>query len=1158
MKPDFEKGVLRASSSLHRGIRIHFAVIVIFILLLGLGVASRLEAQVVGATLSGTITDSSGAVVPKATVTIRNTATGIVRTVSTNETGFYTAPNVQPGDYQVTATAEGFASETAPITLTVGAQQTLSMTLKVGTSSQTVEITAAAPNINLVNSTLGGLDNESQIKELPLNGRSWSDLADLQPGVYSLHEQPNVSTRDRYQRGFGQQLSISGARPQQNNYRLDGISINDPTNGAPGSLLGGNMGVDAISEFSVLTTNYSTEYGRAAGGIINATTKSGTNQLHGDAYEFLRNSALDASNFFDVTKPPFRRNQFGGSLGGPIKKDKVFFFGDYEGLRQVLNITQNSVVPSKNARNGILAGGTPLPPNFVCPANSVLPIPGQSTTCVDNQATRFLNAFFPLPSQPTTGDTGSFIFGRPQITSENYFTIRSDQTLSSTDTLHETYMFDRSNSNEVDEFKNKNVQSLVHRQVLVLDESHIITPTFLNDVRIGVSRSYIGGPLGGTAINPAVADTSLGTVPGLSAAQIFINSNGITNFTGGLAAVSPQLDHWTAWQGYDDAFYSTGIHSIKFGASIEWDKWNRFYTPRAGGQWNFSSLASFLANEPQNLTADTTADPFSPTGGSCPFPQYVCLTPRGMRQTIFGVYFQDDMRVKSNLTINLGLRYEPTSVPAEVHGQVASMLAINSVVPGPGLKAGNPLYANNSLRNFDPRVGFAWDPFKTGKTSVRGGFGFYDQETYMNDFNNPFSSTEPFYTSIGISTLAQGDFPTNAYQKGLATLATGSYASSRVSFVQQHPGRAYVMQYNLSVQREITPNLTFLIGYVGSHGVRGMLQTDDINIVEPTFLNGQYLWPCEPFDPNLGCLGIGAGGQAARVNPTVGREAGMLWGNSAIYNGLQVQLTKRMAHGFQVQGSFAYQKSIDVASGAHAGDDFLNGISSLPMFNSRLTRAASDFDVPKVLSVNYLWDVPTPKSLAGLAGEALGGWQFGGIFSASDGTPFTALLVGDVVGENNTDPYSFPDRIRGAGCGSLVNPGNVNNYIKTQCFSAPAAVLLNGVHYIPFGNAGRNELRGPGLWDMDFSLVKNTYIRRISETFDVQFRAEAFNVFNHPNFASPVDNGQNFIIDPTCAIQCGGTEGIGLVSPNDVTSTGPLTSTTTTSRQMQFALKVIW
>lgn len=1168
-------------------------------LLIFLGTAGHLKAQAIGATLSGTITDSSGAVVPNATVSIKSSGTGVARTASSNDAGFYSVPDIQPGDYEIAVTAPGFATTTSKLTLTVGQQQSLNISLQVGTATQSVEITGEAPTINLVESTLGGLNEEAQIKELPLNGRSWSDLANLAPGVYSLHEQPLTSTRDRYTRGFGQELSISGARPQQNNYRLDGISIMDAENGAPGSLLGGNLGVDAISEFSVLTTNYSTEYGRAAGGVVNATTKSGTNAFHGNLYEFLRNSALDARNYFDGSKvPEFRRNQFGGSAGGPIKKDKVFIFGDYEGLRQLLNGSQASTVPTAAARAG----------NLCSTGNGCTP----TTVTVDPQSAKFFSAFVPLPNSTISpsGDTGLYIFGRPTQITENYFILRSDQTLSSKDSSHETYMFDRSDSTEADELNNKSINSKIHRQVLALDESHSISSTFLLDTRFGISRIWSGAPFNGTAINPAAADPSLATVPGtLGPAQVFIN--GLTQYSGGLSTTSPQRDGWTAWQGYEDAFVSRGIHSIKFGGGFEWDKWNRFYTPRAGGQWNFTSLSTFLQNLPNNLTADVAGDPTK-----CPFPQYSCLFPRGMRQTIFGVYIQDDIKARHNLTLNIGLRYEPASVPAEVHGQMAGLTSITAVPePGLGQHVGNPQYANNTLRNFSPRVGFAWDPFSTGKTSVRGGFGFYDSLSYLNFFNNQFSSTAPFYHSIGISSLVQGDFPNNGFTKGFAALSQGLPcganvpasnvvngvvvpecangflvypdggasidATTRVASQVQNPPRSYIMQYNFSIQRELAPNLTIMIGYVGSHAVHQMHVGDDLNIVLPSVYVGSGprklpAWSCEPFDPVTGCGGIGLGepvgynrdvsgnpigGQFARLNPFVGRMAISSWRNSSLYDGLQVQVTKRMSRSFQVTGSFAYQKSIDESSGSQAGDQFLNEQSSAPtVLPSYLTRGDSSFDVPKVLTINYLWQIPTPKSVSGIAETLLGGWQFGGIFTASNGTPFTAILAGDNTGWNSTDAWAYPDRLRTPGCSTLVNPNDIQNYIKTQCFVAPAAVVANDpvtgqpAHFIPYGNAGRNELKGPNLWDLDFSLVKNTAVKRISENFNVQFRVEAFNVFNHSNFNSPVDNGQNFIIDPTIT-------GVGIIPANpsvNVINTGAIDQTATTSRQMQFALKLIW
>src|ERR1700686_2794266 len=332
------------------------------------------QAQVAGGTITGTVVDSSGRVLPNASVSITNVATGINRSVTTNEDGLYIAPNLLPATYELTFTSPGFRTDVrSGIELTVGATVSLNMTMQVGGSKEIVQVQTEAPDVQLASSDISAVVNATTVRELPLNGRSWTDLAALQPGVDTIHTQPDFSQgTDRGNRGFGQQLTISGARPQQNNYRLDGISLNDYANGAPGSVLGGSLGVDAIQEFSVITSNYSAEYGKTSGGVVNAITRSGTNQIHGSAYEFIRNSALDARNFFDdptQSTPPFKRNQFGGAVGGPIFKNRTFFFADYEGIRQSKGITTVTDVPSAAARKGDLCSNADNPNNPCTPSH---------------------------------------------------------------------------------------------------------------------------------------------------------------------------------------------------------------------------------------------------------------------------------------------------------------------------------------------------------------------------------------------------------------------------------------------------------------------------------------------------------------------------------------------------------------------------------------------------------------------------------------------------------------------------------------------------------------------------------------------------------------------------------------------------------------------
>ncbi|MGH9359841.1 MAG: carboxypeptidase regulatory-like domain-containing protein, partial [Terriglobia bacterium] len=405
------------------------------ILSLSLLACFPLYSQVTGGMLSGTVTDPSGAVVPGAKIIVTNTATGVSRKATTNSAGLYTAPNLQPGSYQITASATGFATQVRPgVNMTVGGQQVLNLVMQVGVITQTVEITTAPPIVQLSTSEITHEVSATTVRELPLNGRDWTQLATLQPGVISMGSlQPGIGSGSgsaRGNRGFGTQLSISGGRPEQNNYRIDGISVNDYDNSSPGDALGVALGVDSIQEFSVLSSNYSAAYGRTSGGVINAITRSGTNSFHGSAYEFLRNAALDSRNYFDKTQiPPFRRNQFGASGGGPIKKDKTFIFADYEGLRQSLGVTNVDTVPSANARNGIIvnSGGT------------------ISNITVNPSVAAFL-PLWRLPNGPLLGqgNTGIYSFVSNQIATENFFTIRLDQHFSAKDSLSGVYRFDDS------------------------------------------------------------------------------------------------------------------------------------------------------------------------------------------------------------------------------------------------------------------------------------------------------------------------------------------------------------------------------------------------------------------------------------------------------------------------------------------------------------------------------------------------------------------------------------------------------------------------------------------------------------------------------------------------------------------------------------------
>ena len=1082
------------------------------------------HAQVAGATLSGTIADQSGGVVPHAAISIKNIATGITRISRTSAAGFYSTPNLLPGTYEIRATAQGFSSELQTgIELTVGEDQVLNFTLRVGQMTQTVEVTTEAPAVQLASSSISAVVNSTTVRELPLNGRSWTDLASLQPGVDAIQTQANfTSGADRGNRGFGAQLSISGARPQQNNYRLDGVSLNDYANGGPGSVMGGNLGVDAIQEFSVLTTNYSAEYGKTSGGVVNAITRTGTNKFHGSVYEFFRNSALDARNFFDVSKiPPFKQNQFGGAAGGPIQRDRTFIFGDYEAIRQAKGISVLQTVPSAAARSGTLCSAPDTTPACA---------PTQLVGGVDPSVQKYL-PFWPLPNggiKPgTNGDIGIFTFAGKQVISENFLTIRVDHRFSEKDSMAGTYFFDRTPFTTPDSLNNVQLGDLTARQFYVLEETHIFSPYLFNTVRFGFNRELAGANTTFTAINPAAADPSLGADPGRDAAQVSVS--GIATFTGGLGGNSAYSYAWNSFQGYDDASLTRGAHLVKFGVAIERMQENMLALSSANGVFNFGTLSAFLTNHPSRFTSGDANT----------------LSERGLRQTLFGVYAQDDWRWRPNLTVNLGLRYEMVTVPTEVQGKLANL--VNITDPTPHL--GSPLFSNPTLRNFEPRVGFAWDPFRNGKTALRGGFGLFDSLPLLIEFAPLERKASPFYSLGSIKKLPPGSFFAGAAPLLQGTDLTGSY-------IEQHPHRTYVMQWNLNVQRELAPNLTALVGYVGSRGVHEPFMANDANFVIPTLSSAGYLWPSP----------VGSG---TIINPNFGGGVrGMFYMSNSFYHALEVGILKKMSHGLQLQTSYTWGKSIDNSSATVNGDQFSNSIASLFWVNPKLTRAVSDFNIGRTLVINGMWQLPKINALTGPVSWLVNGWELGAIFKVSDGVPFTATFGtnGDPVGLNSSDPWSYPNRVTGPGCHSLVNPGNPNNYIKTQCFAIPSAPNMdfwtahcdpqpfndsNGNPVtVPYpqcfnlrGNAGRNILTGPGTMNLDFSVFKNNPVKRISESFNVQFRAEIFNILNHANFAVPVTPDNTDIFDST-----GAPTGI----------TGLLTSTTTTAREIQFALKIIW
>jgi len=1131
--------------------------------------------QVTGGAISGTVSGESGSVMPGVNISVMEVTTGLSRTVTTNTAGLYNVPDLSPGTFEMTVSATGFQTQVwTSITVTGGVERILNVVLKAGKAEPISRVVAPPALVSEPCPSTCGSANTNTVRDTPLNGRDWAALATLQAGVSSV-QNGSATGGGNMDRGFGAAVSISGSRPDENAYILDGISINDYANGAPGSVLGDNLGIDAVQQVAVLGSNYPAEYGRTSGGVISVETAKGADAFHGSVYEFLRNSALDARNFFDgPVIPPFKRNQFGGSAGLPIRKGRTFIFGDYEGLRQSLGVTTVNTVPSQAARTGLLSFSDPSQFPSNCAPTAVA---NQCQVVVDPQIARFLSALFiPLPTdtvQPGS-NVGIFRFSAQEITSENYFTTRFDHKFTDHDSVYATYIRDNSTTVAPGTFGELYSDLVSNRQAATIHEQHIFSPDLLNVAQIGATRAvgiqgkvdHIAGPY-----QSVMTDHQYAFEPGGFAGDIQ-SIPGVTSFSGAPTAEgyipSSRALYWTTYQGGDYVALIHGIHSIKFGGQFERMQDNEVSASNINGLFRFDSLAQFLTNQPSL---------FSGTG--TPLPLDI-----GIRQTLFGAFVEDDIKLRKTLTVNAGLRYEMVTVPTESHGLTTVLPSLGFPNPpapaalpicgvsAPGCAGTGPLFKNPTLRNFEPRLGFAWNP-RSGKTLLRGGFGIFDVLPLPYEFTLTFQRAAPFTRTIVGVNPPPGSFTMDPTLGSLAYQQfVGQTDTNLAYYADPHPKRDYVMQWNLSVARELSSTLALTVGYVGSRGVHLPYRVDNIDMALPTLTSAGYQWPCGPDSNGNPCAaGFLPGGTQAspapnsKLNPNFGRINATLWQANSFYHAMQVDLAKRVSHGVQFHGAYTFGKSIDTLSASEADDSFPNGLFNQLFFDQRTTRGLSDFNVAQTLVLSATWEIPSPAKGSRLPEWAFGGWQLVGLYKASTGQPFTPIMGGDPVGTLLDETGEVPSIVPGC---ATVNKNFKKDatpiYVNINCFALPS-VPTASLSSLPFscapfagaaalppsgqtycanlrGNLGRNTVIGPGLSKLDFSVFKNNYIRRISESFNAQFRAEIFNIFNRANFGSPTDN-------------------LAVYDQNGVPqaqTAGLLDSTQTTSRQIQFALKLIW
>ena len=1134
--------------------------------------------------------DTSGGTLPQAKVSVTNTETNESRSALTSDDGAYRFPALKPGHYVVRVEKDGFKTQTdTGLTLDVAQELVVNPVMGVGSATQEVTVTGEAPLINTTTSALGSLVNEERMADLPLNGRNYVDLTLLQPGVSQ-----QVTSSGGGAGISGTWFSANGAPVRSNNYTLDGAPMVNAYGASSGSMNGTTLGVDGIREYKIVTSAYSAEYGMTMGSQMVIVSKSGSNQFHGDAFEYLRNDHLDARNYFDTPTsagltasgqqrrlPLFQRNNFGGSFGGPIKKDKTFFYAVYEGLRLNQGLTVVDTVPAggcHGSAGAVLWNGSGAQPanSSLCTALGTNPAgTGTNSVKVSASAAPYL-ALYPLPTNSAT--TNNYSIPASSQQNDDYGQIRVDQTVSSSDSFFGRYTIDQGFINNasaaasvppsgtVSSFPSLfRILGTSRNQFLSLGETHIFSSQLLNTARVSFSRTKFGAfnlysPLFDSLnVPPFVAGQPMG---------------GIT-VTGGYTGLGPNTGYPTVhtqniYTASDDVFYTKGRHALKFGTLFNRYNSATRHTKLLQGTVSFSSLTNFVQGIYNTYTS---------LGGYAPvYPTYPA--PNLARNWIYntlGLYAQDDFRALSRLTLNLGLRYEFQTTPNDLSGTQSRFLNIDD--PSQTYTLGPPI-RNPGLTNFSPRIGFAWDVFGTGKTSVRAAFGiYYDVGNIGSALEQQPNGMPPYSVQFQVTSNPNNlvlPIPftyTGVAQASVAGLQTLDYNTKN----------PYSYQYNFTVEQQLPKGIGLAVSYVGLQG-RNLWATREANPEEPTIVGGLDAWY------PITCNGVLSGltkcpsgqTQAAnasyhRINPAWSSAIFTGTTSQSWYNSLQVVVNKRLSHGLEFQNSYTYSRALDTTQGQMYASDCgaTGGLQAIDPFNPQYDKGPSCFDATHNLHFNLLYHMPNWKFDNIFASKFLNGWWLGNIVTVQTGYPFTPVLS---VNRSNSGVFGGaqpdrPDLVTAPTSATFSCSGTSSAFPGAPaCGSAGAGKVT--YNYVPFdhntvitgdpnmwfnplmfqlpqpgflGNAGRNILRGPGLGTWNLSINKDTKVGKFGESGAVEFRAELFNVLNRANFSLP----SGTVLTGTQSDAAGFSEA-------PVNAVGRISTTSTSSRQIQLALKLIF
>lgn len=1043
---------------------------------------------------------------PSATVTANNIETGALRSATTDDAGRYQIILLAVGEYEVTIAKPGFQEAVrSGIRLVVGQDAIVDFSLQVSAVKTEVRVAEDAPIVSTSTRDISGLVGEQQVKDLPLNGRSYDLLLPLNPGIVNFTSLKTGGTGISNST-TANNFAVSGQRPQQNLFLLNGVEFTGAAenNMQPGGTSGMLLGVDAVREFSVQRDSYGAEFGKRPGGQVVILTQSGSNQWHGTAFEFLRNNALDAPNFFDHgDAPPFRRDQFGGSVGGPLQKNKTFVFANYEGFRQHLNQTSAAFVPDATSRAAAAPSVQPLLNLWPTPTAESPDFPSFCDT---------------TPAGPVGTCGIAEVFSSPlQTIREDFGTVRVDHTFSPRDTFSGIYTIDDGDdftATPLDPFSSDVVT--LREQVLSFEEAHVFSPALVDVARFGFSRAgyfFTGQPTPGT---PAV------DVPG------FLVGHPVgAVVVGGSTASNPQAQLGLAGSNNgsnltiarnlftfeDHVTLTRGRHQVEFGAWFQRFQSNETIALSQFGQATFTSLQTFLKGTISSFLFDP-----APTEMNW--------------RSLFGAWFvQDTVRVRSRLTITLGLRHEFTIGWNEAHGRAANHTFADGIISSEPRVGGSLFTKNNAKFLLQPRVAVAWSPFNA-KTVIREGFGIYndlqDALGYRADQNAPFNPT--YTTPLTVAQLPidpVGPFPATA------KLIPGG--------VQPDMKTPTLISYSLRVQRELSPNTSLMVGYVGSHGYHEMIGID-ANEPFPMICPDPLCPATYPatFPAALAGTPVPAGSYfvptTTRANPTLANTWSWFSEGDSSYNALQVDVNRRFSGGLTVRGVYTFSKVLDDGDSLNATTSGGGPALASNPFDLKSDWGLGTFDIRHVAVMNVTYALPVGRGrryladYQGVANGLISAWTVNSIVTLQGGFPFSPQLSynpsnnGDT--RNPVRPFANPDFT-----GKLIL-GKPGKWFDPNAFLAPANTPANGGFY---GNVGRDTITGPGLATWNFSALKDT---RISERLNLQFRAEIFNLLNRANFNLP-----NAVV----------------FTPSGVSPTaGAITSTSTTSRQVQFGLKLLW